>query len=148
MARPGNTFDEFLGERGNIVKEIQEFLNVVLLYCVDQEEKYEAKPNEIISPEHARSLITSFCTIHSLYGYPRDIGENKDEEGESRKSEKRKWLILTWQRWYCPKSSNKKYWPNFNQTKSIIWSNEKACIFFIACRPNICDLHAPLIKRL
>lgn len=82
MARPGNTFDKFLDERKIIVKEIQEFLNVVLLYCDNQEEEYKAKPNEIISPEHARSLITSFCTIHSLYGYPRD---EKDESSEKRK---------------------------------------------------------------
>ena len=74
-------FDDFIVERNIIVKDIDEFLNVVLLYCVDKEEKRGYDSHDIFTTEHARSLMVSLNIIHSYYGYPKKNSEDKPRNG-------------------------------------------------------------------
>ena len=79
---PPKTFYAFVRERNIIVKDIEEFLNVVLLYCVDKEEKHGYNCHGIFTTEHARSLMISFYRIHSYYGYPKKNSTDRSSNGK------------------------------------------------------------------
>ena len=65
------TFREFLHERSVIYEAIEEFLTMVLEYCVHMEDTLDFMfgPDDI-GTQHLISLIQSLRTIHALYGYP------------------------------------------------------------------------------
>jgi hypothetical protein len=61
---------DFLKERSKILEDIRLFLQLVLSYCVGQEDKWGCRRHVIATYNYARSLIESLCLIHALYGYP------------------------------------------------------------------------------
>ena len=77
---PKKTFENFLIERRMIPFEIEQFLRNVLLYCVDKEDNYGLKQQEIGTP-YGGSLILSLCKVHRLYGYPTQ--ESTGDSGRS-----------------------------------------------------------------
>ena len=61
-------FGNFLKERGEVLKDIKQFLFMIFRYLV-QMEKNGFKP-EFFVTETVCSLLKSLCLIHGLYGYP------------------------------------------------------------------------------
>lgn len=78
---PPKTFNAFVRERNTIVKDIEEFLNVVLLYCEDKEVKHDYDSHKIFTTEHARLLMISLYRIHSYYGYPKKNSTDNSSNG-------------------------------------------------------------------
>ena len=69
-----NECNEFLKERGRVVNDIEQFLQMILVYFEDMEEKKEINPefapNEIVTAPNLQLLIKSLRLLHALYGYP------------------------------------------------------------------------------
>ena len=61
-------FEDFLKERGEILKDIEQFLFMVFRYFLYMEEQ-EFEPDFFIT-DTVCILIKSICLIHGLYGYP------------------------------------------------------------------------------
>jgi hypothetical protein len=88
-----NTFENFLKLRDEILETISQFLEMVLVFCVELEddEKCTIKP-DAIGGTHARLLVLSLCKIHAFYGYPTSTREEwKNGSGEIAIG---KWLML------------------------------------------------------
>jgi hypothetical protein len=64
-----NRFPDFVGERSKILEDIRQFLQVVLLYCLDMEDTWKFS-RDVIATKNLEVLVESLCLIHGLYGYP------------------------------------------------------------------------------
>jgi hypothetical protein len=67
-------YQYFLKERGNIHKDIKDFLAMTLKFC-----NFIPKTFNELGRKKLHSLIESLCLIHALYGYP-----NSDKIGKSQ----------------------------------------------------------------
>ena len=78
---PEDGFEEFLEERSEILKDIEQFLFMVFKYFSQMEEDFAQSDfkHHFFITENVCSLIESLCVIHGLYGYP---GHNSSALGE------------------------------------------------------------------
>jgi hypothetical protein len=70
MVSENQLFQKFLDERSGILEDITSFLDAVLSFCVNQEDKWGLKPDTSGIRKAAHSLLKSLGQIHGLYGYP------------------------------------------------------------------------------
>ena len=68
VAKKKSPYETFRVERSLILKNIKEFLNLVLHFQHEYEKR--AKPPSLNNAGDVRKLIKSLCLIHALYGYP------------------------------------------------------------------------------
>ena len=68
-------YGEFTEERGKALNDIEQFLQMILAYFEDMEEKRGFKKDAIV--KELQPLIKSLCLLHALYGYPK----KNDEQG-------------------------------------------------------------------
>ena len=74
-------FRSFLRERRCILKDLEDFLGMVLLYFINIEEELLSREEILNLNGKLESLIKSLWFIHSLYGYPPHPDD--DEEGKN-----------------------------------------------------------------
>ena len=70
-------YNEFIAERGGVLNDIQQFLQMILAYFEDMEEKRGFAPDNIVTAQNLQLLVKSLRLLHALYGYP----EKNDTEG-------------------------------------------------------------------
>ena len=66
---PEDEFQDFLKERNEILKDIEQFLFMTFRYFSKMGNSYDPKS---FATETVRSLIHSLCLMHGLYGYPAE----------------------------------------------------------------------------
>ncbi len=71
-------YGEFTEERGTVFNDIEQFLQMILVYFEDMEENRKFK-RHVIATAKLQPLIESLCLLHALYGYP----EKNDTQGNT-----------------------------------------------------------------
>jgi hypothetical protein len=66
-----NHFQNFLRERSGILEDIESFLDAVLSFCLNMEDKWK-HPVQLDIATSWQLLLKSLCQIHGLYGYPKN----------------------------------------------------------------------------
>jgi hypothetical protein len=73
-------FQDFLKERSEILRDIEQFLFMTFRYFSKMGNRYDPKS---FATETVRSLIQSLCLIHGLYGYPERNSSTKNITGKN-----------------------------------------------------------------